>query len=184
MAEDLQTRAWKLYRPPFRYEHGYIFDREGNTVADGGEGGNTALGVVRVRGWGRIGYMPDAEELQDAVGDLIAKALTIYWNERLAHPQPEKGSAMKWMEGKPREDGYYFAVVETASGVRTTVVKVYCSKPRGPLRYLGQPVDEPAKVFPEHDLLPDRIYWEGENFEIASPLFLKFAGPLPEPDPE
>jgi hypothetical protein len=35
--------------------------------------------VLRIRGWGRIQYLPDAEKLQDAVGELIARAMTEFW---------------------------------------------------------------------------------------------------------
>ena len=33
------------------------------------------------KGWGRIGYMPNPEELQDEIGAMIADALTIYYTE-------------------------------------------------------------------------------------------------------
>jgi hypothetical protein len=76
-----------LYKPPFRHDCGYIFDAKNEMVADQSGGtpidlcddrmGDDAIG--RVRGWGRIGKFPDAENLQDAIGDLIAAALTEYW---------------------------------------------------------------------------------------------------------
>jgi hypothetical protein len=70
---DLRTRALKLYRPPFRFEHGYIFDAANEVVAD------SRVQILRVRGWGRISYLPEPERLQDAVGSMIAEALTSYW---------------------------------------------------------------------------------------------------------
>jgi hypothetical protein len=70
----LSSEAMALYKPPFRHECGYIFDAAHQMVAD--EAGNHLL---EVRGWGRIGSMKDAENLQDKVGDIIAVALTEYW---------------------------------------------------------------------------------------------------------
>jgi len=69
--------AMKLYRPPFRYEHGYIFDADHRMVAD--NDGMDTMG--RVRGWGRIGALPNTEALQDKVGELIAQALTEFWQK-------------------------------------------------------------------------------------------------------
>jgi len=62
-----------IYTPPFEHKNGYIFDANGNMVAD--EGG------TRVRGWGRLGAMENGEQIQDAVGDRIANLLTQHWND-------------------------------------------------------------------------------------------------------
>jgi hypothetical protein len=70
--------AIALYKPPFKFEHGYIFDAEHQMVAD--DDNVESHVAARVRGWGRIGYMPDAAQLQDEVGRVIADALTAYWN--------------------------------------------------------------------------------------------------------
>lgn len=80
---DLRDKALALYKPPFRFIHGYIYDADSNMVADDG-------GILRVRGWGRISYMDDAAALQDEVGSLIADALTDFWN-RLAAPSESDG---------------------------------------------------------------------------------------------
>ena len=60
-------------------KHGYIFDSQRHMVADNGPicDGPSVEGAVasRVRGWGRIGYMPNAAELQDEVGQMMADAL-------------------------------------------------------------------------------------------------------------
>jgi len=85
----LAQTAMSLYTPPFKYDYGYIFDSNGETVADNScendevveaeKEGNLAL---RVRGWGRIQYLKtehDNGDVQDAVGNAIAKALTEYW---------------------------------------------------------------------------------------------------------
>ena len=71
MSDELRKRALALYKPPFSYHCGYIHDGEGNMVSDAPAG---AI-VTRVRGWGRISYLENAEELQDTVGEMIAEAL-------------------------------------------------------------------------------------------------------------
>ena len=86
-----RAAALALYRPPFKFRMGYIHDAGGHMVADQdgfGEGSKVFDSIAaRVRGWGRIGYMPDAEDLQDEVGAVIADALTAYW---AAAPQPQQ----------------------------------------------------------------------------------------------
>jgi hypothetical protein len=72
----LHPDAFSLYRPPFKHVRGFIYDSQNNMIAD------QAGHVLRVRGWGRISYLKDPEQLQDSVGDLIAKALTAYWNRK------------------------------------------------------------------------------------------------------
>ena len=73
--EEIKERARKLYKPPFRHEHGYIFDADHSMVAD------ECVHALCVRGWGRLSYMTEPERLQDAVGELIAEALTKFWME-------------------------------------------------------------------------------------------------------
>jgi hypothetical protein len=77
MMTDKQ-HALELYTPPFRYYRGYIFDANNNMIADN----PCEDAVVRIRGWGRISYMPEPEKLQDAVGELIAEALNEYYDKR------------------------------------------------------------------------------------------------------
>jgi hypothetical protein len=79
-----RAAALALYKPPFMFVHGYIFDADSRMVADqdGFQGGVETHIAARVRGWGRIGYMPDAEALQDEVGAVIAEALTEFWTAR------------------------------------------------------------------------------------------------------
>lgn len=72
----LNSRALLLYKPPFTYLNGYVYDADLRMVSDN-DGGDAD--PVRVRGWGRISYLPDAEALQDEVGAIIARALTAYW---------------------------------------------------------------------------------------------------------
>ena len=76
-SSDFRTTALALYTPPFHYAYGYIWDAKENMVADN-HGQDVAL---RVRGWGRIGYQPNAEQLQDTVGELMAEALTKFWSQ-------------------------------------------------------------------------------------------------------
>jgi len=83
--DDIKKRALNIYHPPFRAEHGYIFDVKGGMVADQAP----ADSVVRTRGWGDIQYMDDPEELQDAISEYIAQALTEYWERNTsAKPTP------------------------------------------------------------------------------------------------
>lgn len=74
------TELLSLYKPPFHCAHdGYIFDADHNMVLDNvGE-----ESFARVRGWGRLQYLPKAEELQDALGALFAEALNEYWEKHL-----------------------------------------------------------------------------------------------------
>ena len=74
---DLRNKSIGLYIPPFRFEHGYIWDAKGQMVADNLVNGEDA--ALRVRGWGRISYMENPEALQDEVGNVIALAMTEFW---------------------------------------------------------------------------------------------------------
>lgn len=78
MKNTLTEKALLVYRPPFRYECGYIFDAEGKMAAD--EGGSVESSC-RVRGWGRLQYMKDVDpaKLQDHIGEMIAESMTAYW---------------------------------------------------------------------------------------------------------
>lgn len=74
---DIRDKSIGLYTPPFRFEHGYIWDAKGKMVADNHVDGEDA--ALRVRGWGRISYMENPEALQDEVGNVIALAMTEFW---------------------------------------------------------------------------------------------------------
>lgn len=100
---ELRRRALFLYMAPFKYEHGYIWDAKREMVADGAGRGlvellalrqaslppptEDELAALRVRGWGRIQHVgesiDDAANLQDTVGELIAEALTQYWQREI-----------------------------------------------------------------------------------------------------
>jgi hypothetical protein len=77
--EELKDIALNLYKPPFKLDHGYIFDSHGEMVADQVD----PIAIARIRGWGRISYMGDAENLQDMVGKLIVEALNEKWCKEL-----------------------------------------------------------------------------------------------------
>jgi hypothetical protein len=79
-----RNAAIALYKAPFKFEHGYIFDAEYLMVADDDDVGSHV--AARVRGWGHIGYMPDAAQLQDEVGKYIAELLTKHWNSNPSMP--------------------------------------------------------------------------------------------------
>ena len=66
---NLRERAVALYKPPFKFFGGYIWDSEGQMVADNHVDEDAQ--ILRVRGWGRISYLENPEELQDEVGELI-----------------------------------------------------------------------------------------------------------------
>ncbi|MBZ7331007.1 hypothetical protein FMJ13_03695 [Klebsiella michiganensis] len=84
---DLRNKSIGLYTPPFRFEHGYIWDTKGQMVADNHVDGEDA--ALRVRGWGRISYMENPEALQDEVGNVIALAMTEFWERRKAEMDSE-----------------------------------------------------------------------------------------------
>ena len=79
---ELQKRALSLYRGPFRYEAGYIWDSKSEMVADMRDDDHNNVVALRVRGWGRISYLPDPEKLQDTIGELMAAALTEFWTRQ------------------------------------------------------------------------------------------------------
>lgn len=70
------------YKPPFTHSHGYIFDADGNMVADESSGSDGAH-FLRIRGWGKISYFKCPEEFQDAIANRIAKILTKHWGDVL-----------------------------------------------------------------------------------------------------
>lgn len=74
----LDARLLELYKSPFRFDRfGYVWDGKGEMVADNHFKDDQTL---RVRGWGRISYLPNAEEVQDLMGESIAEALTQLWS--------------------------------------------------------------------------------------------------------
>lgn len=79
---ELRARAISLYKPPFKFDFGYIWDADGQMVAD--QNLNEDGQILCVRGWGRISYLENPEALQDEVGEVIALALSNYWNLHIA----------------------------------------------------------------------------------------------------
>lgn len=74
--EDVTLRALAAYRAPFRYSRGYVYDAKSDMVSDTG---GAADHIQRIRGWGMISYMKDAEAIQDEVGRLVAESLNTHW---------------------------------------------------------------------------------------------------------
>lgn len=77
MAEKtLRELALELYKPPFVFNRGYVYDNANCMVADDGDCKDK---VERVRGWGRISYLNRPEELQDEFGNIMAEALNEFF---------------------------------------------------------------------------------------------------------
>jgi hypothetical protein len=83
----LKPEALALYKPPFKFDRGYIFDADSNIASDDGDMTGNLNVAARVRGWGRIQSKPEAADLQDAVGELIAQALTEFWERHQTENQ-------------------------------------------------------------------------------------------------
>jgi hypothetical protein len=79
MIMDLKKEAMSQFKAPFSYHGGFIFDADSNMVSDDSGGDH----IARVRGWGRLGYLENGGEIQDKIGELIAEALTEYWNNHV-----------------------------------------------------------------------------------------------------
>jgi len=74
---EVEGKVLALYKSPFRREFRYILDANDELIID--DSGDQAA-MTHVHDWGRISQTEASEELQNAVGDLIAKALTLYWD--------------------------------------------------------------------------------------------------------
>lgn len=83
---SIRKAAMAVYKPPFIYQYGYIYDSQNLMVADNGGLGKEDPGVkgavaARVRGWGRLGYLPNGAELQDEIGQMMADALNALYTQ-------------------------------------------------------------------------------------------------------
>jgi hypothetical protein len=69
MSEHI-TKVLDVYTFPAKYDEmgGYIFDANNQMIGE-------------VRGWGKLQYLPDAEELQDALGQFIVDAINEKWEK-------------------------------------------------------------------------------------------------------
>lgn len=79
MTDTPKQKAIALLKPPFKMVCGYIYDSadDQNMVADDGD---CEIGTIaRLRGWGRLGSLPDGSEIQDAIGEVIVQALNEYF---------------------------------------------------------------------------------------------------------
>jgi hypothetical protein len=80
---ERHRETMKLFTPPFRFEGGYTWDAKGEMVADNHTDADSIENpVLRVRGWGRLSYLPNTEQLYNDIGALLADALTAYWNRK------------------------------------------------------------------------------------------------------
>jgi hypothetical protein len=88
--KPIEKFALSLYKPPFRFMCGYIYDSDNNMFADDrytDETVETEEGALalRVRGWGRLQYLEtefDNGDIQDVLGEIIVKALNSYWESQ------------------------------------------------------------------------------------------------------
>lgn len=76
----LTKEALSKYTPPFKYSRGYIFDANQRMISDDGD---PVESVARIRGWGYLSKFEDAEALQDKIGELMAQALTEFWERNV-----------------------------------------------------------------------------------------------------
>lgn len=86
--KTIRDVAFELYKPPFYFRGGYVWDSGHHMVLDQHtEDGDTSDAILaRIRGWGRIQYMDKPElraaALQDEVGKLVAEALNAAWERQ------------------------------------------------------------------------------------------------------
>lgn len=100
--ETVRDRAAKLFKPPFKFDGTYIWDAQGEMLADNRVPDGATL---QARGWGRLTgvyamALPESEarDLQRAYGELIAEALNAHW------PKGRKSTCEPWCG----EDGKTF----------------------------------------------------------------------------
>lgn len=114
---DLRSRAFDLYRAPFKFMCGYIFDANNEMVSD--KAGDLEELISRLRGWGRISYLPDPEKLQDTVGELLAELLTKHWNNYGDWKSVKE-------HGLPTAPGDYLSVIHYSdTGPTQEVIRVH-----------------------------------------------------------
>jgi hypothetical protein len=82
MQKTPREKAMEILKPPFKFECGYIFDSapDQNMVADDHDCETGT--IARLRGWGRLGKLDDGDAIQDAIGQIIADALTKYFENK------------------------------------------------------------------------------------------------------
>lgn len=118
---DLKQRALALYKPPFSRVHGYIYDADSRVVADDAAAKDEEA-ALRIRGWGRIQYLVDPEALQDAAGDLIAEALTEYWQRRTQPEATAPAQDQQLVVATSTETGFFHVVISLNDGKRMLVL--------------------------------------------------------------
>ena len=104
--QENQTYLLSLYQAPFRYDRrgGYIWDANSKMVADNYDP-DDAIDLsqnieptLRIRGWGYIQYLKHDQlspaQIQDALGEMMAQALTEYW-QRKQPPSQQNNDARR-----------------------------------------------------------------------------------------
>lgn len=74
----LKDQAMAAFKAPFRHIRGYIWDSASQMVLDDCVE-DAAVPTMRVRGWGYLQKLPDGDKVQDHMGEVVADALTLYW---------------------------------------------------------------------------------------------------------
>lgn len=136
--QTIFQRALDLYTPPFNFNrYGYLNDSKSQMVADNHvedsveETGKEAM--LRVRGWGRISYLPEPEKLQDQIGEILGQALTEFWLKHggveclQAIPSPDRLHINKRGEVTEQVDGKYvlhrdYQIASTTLGAAINLV--------------------------------------------------------------
>ncbi len=71
--EELRKELKKQFIKPFKFipEAGYIFDSNNQMVGE-------------VRGWGHLSKFPNADKLQDELGEMLSEGLNIVFEQQLS----------------------------------------------------------------------------------------------------
>ena len=79
---NLREKLKQFYQPPFRYEHGYVFDSTHKMIADVATD-DAPLMAAKLRSWSQLirkHGVDDGAVLRDKLGLVIAEALNEYWD--------------------------------------------------------------------------------------------------------
>jgi hypothetical protein len=78
--DQINDIAFELFKPPFVYSGGHIFDSVGNAV---GENDGRALNAILVfKADERYKHLDQIDDINEALGKHIAEALTDHWKGR------------------------------------------------------------------------------------------------------
>jgi hypothetical protein len=110
--------AMAIYTPPFKYLRGYIFDSQNLMVADDDKVDGAV--AAQVRGWGRLGYLPNGAELQDEIGQMVADALNAYYAAPPAQKPPPRLTDEQLSQVMEQVD-FTYAPTKFARAIETAV---------------------------------------------------------------